>query len=140
MRLLILSWLLVAASIAGCITYDNRTSTPPPPDPFKMVCEYLENECDFDAPIIVESRMIQYIGFGGVLGGTIGGEKYVFVDPDGPHLWKTILHEIVHYVAWNGGITVEQCESEELARNVASALTNTEVDERWWENYGCERS
>ena len=140
MRKLILSWLLVATSIAGCITYDNKTSAPPPPpDPFEVVCEYLEAECDFDAPIIVMSRMTQYIGFG-ILGGTIGGEKYVFVDPDGPHQWKTILHEVVHYVAWNEGITQETCKSEELARIVASALTNTEVDDGWWERYRCERS
>lgn len=134
MRKLILAWLLVATSIAGCITYDNRTSTPPPPDPFKMVCEYLENECDFDPPIIVESVITQYLG---VLGGTVGGEKYVFIDPEGPHKWKTILHEVVHYVAWNGGITQELCPSEELARTVASALTDTEVRAGWRETYGC---
>lgn len=137
MTRLLLSWLLVAVSIAGCITYQNKTKITPPPDPFEMVCEALEADCsDVEEPVIVYTRLTQFLG---VLGGHIGGETYIFVDPDGPHMWKTVLHETVHYVAWQTGITRERCESEEMARVVASRLTNTEVRPGWAENYGCER-
>jgi hypothetical protein len=143
MRKLFLAWLLVAASIAGCVTYDNRTATPPPPDPFAMVCAELELACDFAPPEIITTKIIQWIGWGGVLGGYVPSEPYIFIDPAGPHMWKTILHEVTHYVAYNAGIedgsTQESmCESEALARVTASKLTNTEVLSTWRENYGCE--
>lgn len=138
MRKLFLAWLLVAASIAGCVTYDNRTSTPPPPDPFAMVCAELETACDFAPPEIVMTSIIRWVGWGGVLGAHVPGEKYVFIDPEGDHVWKTTLHEVVHYVAHQAGITSELCESEALARQVSSKLTNTEVRQGWQESYGCE--
>ncbi len=138
MRKLILSWILVAVSAAGCASYHNRTKTPPPPDPFEMVCEELKVECDFAPPIIVMTRLVDWVA-GGVIGAHIGSEPYVFVRPEGPHVWKTTLHEVVHYVAWQEGLASSQCESEEMARVVASRLTNTEVDSTWAERYGCTR-
>ena len=134
---LVLTWIAVALSVVACATQYNPK--PVEPTAFEQVCtkalqEYGALCKDLEAPIVVYSQVVddlEYYGF------YYPGEPYIFVNPYGDHVEKTLIHEIVHYVLHELDLVIERCESEEIAREWASELTDTEVDATWRIRYRC---
>jgi hypothetical protein len=118
--------------LTGCVATTLEPADVPPTT-FEIVCERvveLGYSCEgIDPPVVIYSRITSLI-YMGVIGVYIPGEKYVFVDPNGP--WQTVteIHEIAHYVLWFQGVT-DRCESEGLARKVARQT------QEWRTQYGC---
>jgi len=139
MRKLILSWILAAVAIGGCVTYQNNT--PKELTPFEAVCQLVEEKfsdtCDgLDEPQLILTELVKYLG---ALGVHINGEDYIFVTPYALNVHEVIVHETVHYVLWELDISEGGCEGERFAREWTEIITGIPLNPEWEESYGCEQ-
>lgn len=137
MRGLILAWLLVAVSMAACVSYHERTKWVPELTPFEQVCKALKAACVQDGilpPIVVISEVVDPFNVHGLY---IHGEPYIFINSATDLPYDTIIiHETVHYVIVEAGLVFTYCGSERAARKITLALTGEKPGD-WEVNYGC---
>ena len=81
-------------------------------------------------PIIVESQAVEdlFINGGRVNGIYYWGEPYIFVRPG---QIRTMIHEMVHFIAVPLGIATETCDAEALARSIAGQPWGQKEQERY---------
>jgi len=140
MRKLILSWLLAAVAIGGCVTYQNRSSTVPVYSDLELICQLVEDEYDescgdLEPPQVILSEIVAALGAWGIY---VHGEGYVFVDPFAPDVWEVTVHETIHYVLWELDLERETCPSERKAREWSEIITGVPINPEWEKNYGCK--
>ena len=137
MRKLILSWLLAAVAIGGCVAYSNKEA--PPLTPFEEVCllaeVYFDESCgNLRPPTLIYTSLLAELS---IVGAYVHGEQYIFVHPRDPELEDTVIHETVHYVLWELDLVQGRCYSENVAREWSAIISGLPVDDTWRERYEC---
>lgn len=124
-----------------------------PAEEWEYVCNalieqgYDKVDCSLTPPpVVVISAIVPDSADVGeeLYGFTYPGEIYIFLNPEHPEMWNTIMvHESVHYLlAQTYGLdgmpdAVGRCESERVARIVHHQYEGTEYDGSWVLYYGC---
>lgn len=103
------------------------------------VCLLIKEDCSqIEAPTVVITRLVpkKYYGM------YYPGERYIFISYGAIKTkpYRDIeIHETTHYILHEKyGVEYGFCKSERMARSVTAILTDTEVDPKWEENYGCK--
>jgi len=139
---------LLLILLAGCTTLEVAEAPAPPPTEAEVIaaseaeswtytCTILSNLLGYDgcanieAPYVVWTQATRAFG---AYGAYVPGEPHILVDPQGDHIWTTVIHEMAHYVLYWNSID-DRCKSEEVARYVAG-----QSDPTWRIRYGCEKT
>lgn len=134
MKYLAVALLVIAASCVAMAPDEPQTD-------LEYVCEQVQNiypEADctgLEPPVVVVSSLVDDLSWGQLNGAYYPGESYIFINPNGTHPAKTIIHEMTHYVLDKLKILTmdDRCEHEAVARFVAG-----QDSEAWKGRYGCE--
>ena len=148
---------LVAALllVSGCTSLPQTTAEQyaVTDDQWDLVCTkldelgYEEVDCSkTPRPTVVISEVVVDSSSPGttLYGFHYPGEDYIFLNPDFPELWDSIVvHEMTHYLLTQtygmSGMpgAVSHCQSEHIARVVHHAREGTPYDPLWRVYYGC---
>lgn len=128
----------------GCKAY-QPTNTDYATKALDQICTYTKWEgCEnVQAPIIVESGITTAVCFNcRGLTPRDTAENYIFIrrGMSSDIREEVILHETVHHVVKNLGLTHDRCEPESIARAITALILNTEYDHTWKIRYGCTKS
>lgn len=139
--------------LSGCVSAPPKNDVQMPKAEWEYVCNalpeqgYDEVDCGLTPPpVVVISQIVpDSAGADEVLYGfTYPGEIYIYLNPDHPEMWNTIMvHEATHYLlAQTYGLdgmpdAVGRCESERVARVIHHAYEGTEYDGAWVLWYNC---